>query len=174
MPRRKTPRHTLTELEGAALSVIHAFGPSTPYRVRREFLISRSREWSGSAGAVYPALQRLHRAGLLLTRDTNDRRRSVLYSLSPSGARAFADWLCDVERAAGSGLDPFRCRADHWATLPKARRKAFERDMVRVLNEKCERLARHLRSRTEPEPIATALEIGLHKARLRWLGRGPV
>ena len=46
----------MTELEGAILGVIRLDPSCTAYRVRQVFLASRSDEWSGSAGAVYPAI----------------------------------------------------------------------------------------------------------------------
>ena len=167
--KRKRANATLTELEGAALSVIYSLGPCTPYQVRQAFLGSRSREWSGSAGAVYPALRRLHANGLLLKKDTGDSRRSVLYSLSQSGNSAFAAWLRNAQRAAGSGLDPFRCRADYWDALPKRERRAMECELIEARNGKCVEIARLLKSSATPESQALLLELELHRTRLRWL-----
>src|SRR5215472_782767 len=101
---KKSGRRAVTELEGAALAVIYRLGACTPYRVRLDFQSSRSSEWSGSAGAVYPALRRLDAAGLLRAGQGARRRGSVLYTLSPAGRRALAGWLRDTERASGSGL----------------------------------------------------------------------
>src|SRR6516162_6375678 len=102
----KTKSRALTELEGAALTVIHRLKSCTPYRVRLDFLRSRSHEWSGSAGAVYPALRRLQARGFLKAQQTGEARRSVNYALTKAGSDALLGWLSDVERAAGSGLDP--------------------------------------------------------------------
>jgi DNA-binding PadR family transcriptional regulator len=167
---RKRAAHALTELEGAALAVINGLGSCTPYQVRLNFLSSRSLEWSGSAGAVYPAIRRLHAGGLLLAQETEDARRSVRFSLSAAGRRAFEAWLKDVERACGSGLDPFRCRADYWDILPAAGRQALLRALVRKLEQKLEMLAA-LSGRPDTEQRALLLEVELHKTRLRWLGR---
>jgi DNA-binding PadR family transcriptional regulator len=168
---RKRASHALTELEGAALAVINGLGSCTPYQVRQNFLSSRSREWSGSAGAVYPAIRRLHAGGLLLAQETEDARRSVRFSLSPVGRRAFEAWLKDVERASGSGLDPFRCRADYWDLLPAAGRQALLRALVRKLEQELERLAALSDRPDTAERRALSLEVELHKTRLRWLGR---
>jgi DNA-binding PadR family transcriptional regulator len=165
----KSKSRTLTELEGAALGVIHRFGSCTPYRVRLDFLGSRSHEWSGSAGAVYPALRRLHARGLLKAQQTGERRRSVNYALSKAGSEALARWLTDVERAAGSGLDPFRCRADLWRDLPKAERDAFRQKLTDELERKSTDIAWLLKTGDAPEPKALTLELALHKMRLHWL-----
>lgn len=161
----------LTELEGAALSVIDGLGSCTPYQVRRNFLSSRSREWSGSAGAVYPAIRRLHAVGLLRSRETEDARRSVRFSLSAAGRKAFEAYLKDVERACGSGLDPFRCRADYWDTLPAADRRALFQDIVRKLEQNLKMLLDLSARPGTPEPRALILEVELHKTRLCWLER---
>lgn len=168
---RKRASHALTELEGATLAVIHGLGSCTPYQVRQNFLSSRSQEWSGSAGAVYPAIRRLHAGGLLLAQKTEDARRSVRFSLSALGRKAFEAWLKDVERASGSGLDPFRCRADYWDILPAAGRQALLRALMRKLEQKLEMLADLSDSPATAERRALSLEVALHKTRLRWLER---
>jgi len=165
----KPKSRALTELEGAALTVIHRLRSCTPYRVRLDFLQSRSHEWSGSAGAVYPALRRLHARGLLRADETGEGRRSVNYALTKAGSDALARWLMDVERVAGSGLDPFRCRADLWPDLPKGERQAFLKALADELNRKCATLAQLLKAKDVPEPRAIALELALHRTRLNWL-----
>ena len=165
----KTKSRALTELEGAALTVIHRLKACTPYRVRLDFLQSRSHEWSGSAGAVYPALRRMHARGLLKAQQTGEGRRSVNYALSNAGSEALTRWLTDVERAAGSGLDPFRCRADFWRDLPKSEREAFRQKLIDELDRKCTNIAQLVKTGDEPEPKALELELALHKTRLAWL-----
>ena len=49
----------VTELEGAILSEIQHRGNHTAFQVRRAFQTSPSIEWSGSAGAIYPAIKHL-------------------------------------------------------------------------------------------------------------------
>lgn len=168
MPQRKPRNGRLTELEGAVLGVVRSEGPCTPYRVRREFLVSRSSMWSGSAGAVYPALRRLAAAGLLRAKRTEDSRKSIRYSLSPKGAAAFVSWVTDAPAATGSGLDPFRYRADALDALSPAQRKKVAREMVRLLKRSCAELERLL-SKPHPEPCGGELELALHKTRLAWL-----
>jgi DNA-binding PadR family transcriptional regulator len=168
---RKREAQILTELEGAVLSVINGLGSCTPYQVRQNFLASRSREWSGSAGAVYPAVRRLHSAGLLRAQQTEDARGSVRFSLSARGRKAFDAWLKDVERACGSGLDPFRCRADLWYILPAIDRRALLQTLMQKLEQRIGMLDA-LFDRTDTiERRALVLEIELHKTRLRWLER---
>src|SRR3569832_2452332 len=56
-------RGGLTELEGAILGVLRRGGAMSAYAMRQVFLVSQSDEWSGSAGAVYPAIARRRGAG---------------------------------------------------------------------------------------------------------------
>ncbi len=161
----------LTDFEGAVLAVINGLRSCTPYQVRQNFLASRSREWSGSAGAVYPAIRRLHAGGLLRARKTEDARRSVRFSLSARGGRALDAWIKDVERACGSGLDPFRCRADQWDLLPAIERRALLRALARKLKQRIAMLD-DLFDRPETiERRALILEVELHETRVRWLER---
>ncbi len=153
------------------LSVINGLGSCTPYQVRQNFLSSRSREWSGSAGAVYPAIRRMHAGGLLRAQKTEDGRRSVRFSLSAAGRRAFDAWIKDVERACGSGLDPFRCRADQWDLLPAIERRALLQALRRKLEQRLATLGDLLERPDIEERRALVLEIELHKTRLRWLER---
>jgi DNA-binding PadR family transcriptional regulator len=167
--RNKGIARALTELEGAALSVIYRQKGCTPYRVRQDFLSSRSKEWSGSAGAVYPALRRMHAAGLVNAKRIAGRRPSDIYSLSRKGRAALKGWLADTDRASGSGLDPFRCRADYWIALPERERRVFEQRMSAKLREKCLDLERLLKKADMPEQKALGLELALHKTRISWL-----
>jgi DNA-binding PadR family transcriptional regulator len=163
-------KRDLTELEGAALSVIERLKACTPYQVRQAFLTSPSTEWSGSAGAVYPALRRLKAAGLLAAKPAKDARRSVHYRLSGAGAAALKGWLCDVSRATGLGLDPFRTRAPLWAGLPNARAGAFKRELVRALKAECAALRKKLAAPHQPNREAMELCLALQEMRLSWLG----
>jgi DNA-binding PadR family transcriptional regulator len=167
----KPTSHALTELEGAALSVINRLGSCTPYQIRQDFLSSRSREWSGSAGAVYPAIRRMESAGLLRAEMGGDARRSVRYSLSAPGRRAYSAWLKDIARATGSGLDPFRCRADQWCQLPAVQRKALLKGLQQQLQQRCGWLEGLAEKPETPELQALWLELELDQARLRWLER---
>ena len=105
----------LTEFEGAVLCEIGDGDVVTAYRVRRAFETSRSQEWSGSAGAVYPAIRRLIERGHIATEsDASDGRGTSRLSLTRQGRAALRAWASDVERAVGPGVDPFRTRASEW------------------------------------------------------------
>ncbi len=58
-----TATQRLSELEAVVLGLVWSDGPCTAYAVRRTVQASLSAQWSGSAGAVYPAVARLEQRG---------------------------------------------------------------------------------------------------------------
>lgn len=148
-------------------------GPGlSAYAVRRIFQVSLSAEWSGSAGAVYPAMTRLRIAGLIgaMAQD-EDRRGTQSLKLTAKGQRAHDDWLCDVERAAGPGSDPFRTRAALWRELPAAKRRA----LMKALKAEIERRRDALTGKKQDDPgeaVTDELLVAQLELRLRWLENG--
>jgi DNA-binding PadR family transcriptional regulator len=131
----------LTELEGAVLGVLWQRGPCTPYAVRRVFLESPSPYWSGSAGAIYPLMNRLKRQRRIESKaSATGRRASKLYSLTPAGARAFRVWLTPPWPAVVTGVpaDPLRTRVSFLGALSVSERARFLGDAI-------DRIAPHLR-----------------------------
>lgn len=164
-------RAGLTELEGAILGVLRRAPGMTPYAVRQVFLASRSAEWSGSAGAVYPAIARLARGRLLKARAGGDRRGARTYALSPAGRAAHDRWLCDAARAASPGIDPFRTRAALWPLLPARKRKALMTALRREIEAARTALLRELPERDPADAITDRLVLAVHESRLAWIGR---
>lgn len=117
------PQRALTELEGTVLGVVRLRQPCTSYRVRREFTESPSPYWSGSAGAIYPLMTRLERAGLLRsTAESTGSRRSREYRLTAAGRAALVRWLGPPvpPEVVGVPPDPLRTRVPFLEALPPA------------------------------------------------------
>lgn len=157
----------LTELEGAVLSEIHHRSHRTAFQVQRAFQRSPSTEWSGSAGAVYPAIRRLIDAGLIAATPMAGGRKAQALEVTSIGLSALDAWACDPGRAAGVGLDPFRLRSGIWRTLPDAERRAV-----------LERVAAEIRRDLAPEGADSAdlvertrdeLAVRLQRTRLDWI-----
>src|SRR5262245_25540240 len=118
----------LTELEGTTLGIIGVRGACTPYAVRREFLVSPSPYWSGSAGAIYPLIARLEKRGLIRVADrTADQRSGKLYCLTASGRRTLRNWMGTPLPPEVTGVppDPLRNRIEYFALLTREEQKAF-------------------------------------------------
>lgn len=162
-------RAALTELEGAILGVLRRGQAHTAYAVRQVFKISVSAEWSGSAGAVYPAIARMKAAGLLAGRALKGGRGGVAYSLTPAGSAAHDRWLCDVARIVGPGVDPFRTRAGLWPLLPARQRRALMAELQRAIAARRDAMANAPPAPDHGDAIGDALLVMLMELRLRWL-----
>jgi DNA-binding PadR family transcriptional regulator len=134
MPRSRP----LTELEGTVMGVVWAGQPCTPYQVRREFLDSPSPHWSGSAGAIYPLVARLEKAGLVRSEPhATGSRRSRLYRLTPAGRRALVRWMGPPvgDDVVGVPPDPLRARMALLTLFPPAHQREVLREIERRLGE---------------------------------------
>lgn len=159
----------LTELEGAILSEIHHRQNRTAFKVRRAFQTSPSIEWSGSAGAIYPAIRRLVEAELIESSVITTGRRGSHLALTGEGVAALESWICDPVRATSVGIDPFRLRAGLWSTLsPRLQDEAFRRIKLAV-NEELKRLRASLDELDPVERARSDWSIQLQVMRLDWL-----
>jgi len=159
----------LTELEGGILSEIHHRGDQTAFKVRRSFAESASLEWKGSVGAVYPAIRRLERDGLLTGRATGDGRATRVLSLTAEGRVAMFAWACDPARAASVGIDPFRMRAGIWLGLEPAARLQVMAEVTAGLEASLGALQGVSRNRDAIERASVDLALRLQQVRLDWL-----
>jgi DNA-binding PadR family transcriptional regulator len=79
----------LTEFEQVLLGMI-ARAPSTGYDLKQEFATTPLGVYQPSSGALYPALRRLERRGLLCAEPTdsgqNGSRRRFVYHITEQGA----------------------------------------------------------------------------------------
>lgn len=104
-------REKLKDLEAYILGVIGQYQPCTPYRAMKFFLESPSVYYSGSAGAIYPAIKRLEKMGLLKSiASGTEGKKSRLYSLTAKGKKMFTAWFENPELIADGGFDPLRGR----------------------------------------------------------------
>ena len=161
----------ITEIEGAVLSEIAHRGNTTAFRVRRAFELSPSVEWSGSAGAIYPAIRRLRERGLIAGEATGDRRATVRLSLTAAGEAAMLAWACAPLRAASVGLDPFRLRAGIWTRLPPARRAAAMRDAEAAIRANIAFLEGYRCGLDAVEAARVELSLAVQRLRLDYLAR---
>ena len=78
----------------ALMGLIH-HKPSSGYDLRKIFAETAMGNYSSSPGAIYPALERLERGGLIkgTVEETGGMRRRRLYRLSPRGLTELKKWL---------------------------------------------------------------------------------
>ena len=162
-------QYGLTELEGAVLSEIHHRGALTAFKVRKAFQDSPSIEWSGSSGAVYPAIRRMTESGLIQEKLMAQARKVNHLSLTQAGIDSLNQWIVAPRRATSVGLDPFRLRAGLWPYLsPEVRKEGLQRVKGEIEVE-----IAHLRAYLETldlvERRRVELSIILQETRLQWL-----
>jgi DNA-binding PadR family transcriptional regulator len=179
---KKTPALTpgpvrqMSELECFALGLVWRYGPCTPYTIRRRLMDSPSTQWSGSAGAIYPLLQRLEGQKLVRSRAAaTGERRSRQYRVTPRGMEALRKWVGPplAAEAVTVSYDPLRSRIRFVDILPAADRRVWLAAARKALEEVLERV-RHWEAlhAADDEPLAAILtrsgELDV-QARLRWL-----
>src|ERR1700722_9579395 len=89
------PRSRLTDFEQVLLGMI-SLQPSTGYDLKRRFATTAMGVYQPSSGALYPALDRLERRGLLRSEAPGPaevRRPRRVYRLTEDGRRAHLAWV---------------------------------------------------------------------------------
>lgn len=136
-------KRQLSELECFILGLVWKFGPCTAYSIRQQLQSSPSTQWSGSAGAIYPLVQRLERAGLLKSRSAGrGRRASQEYAITPRGETALRHWIGPPfpPEAMTVTHDPLRSRMRFLSALPPTERRAWIDAAIDSLREVAQRV----------------------------------
>lgn len=121
-------KRMLSEIEACVLALAWADGPLTAYAIRKVFLKSPTPQWSGSAGTVYPLIERLLSEGLIRSKAiATGKREAQQVSPTAAGIRALKRWMAIPisDWVAGVPPDPLRTRIRFLAVLPKGEQRAF-------------------------------------------------
>jgi DNA-binding PadR family transcriptional regulator len=171
-----TATRDLTELEGCVLGLFWELGPCTAYAIRKEFLTSPTPYWSGSAGAIYPLIERLERRRLIrAAKGAEGRRRSKHYSLTTAGREALSRWLGPPLTDATLGIppDPLRTRMRFLGALPHQLEMSLLteaevrlREHLTRVEEECERYRRAGESHA---CLMARGAVRMLRARLEWV-----
>lgn len=168
---------SLTTLEYGLLGLI-SLAPMSGYDVHKAFATTPLAHFSSSPGAIYPALRRLERRGLLqatLDRTTETRPRRV-YSLTEAGNAALEAWLHqqvtreELVRGAGAPILRFSVAGGR---LSPQEVVIYLEGYRRVVEAYLEELRGYLPATTRPEAPPHArlsLEHGIRgfESELRW------
>jgi DNA-binding PadR family transcriptional regulator len=157
------------------LGLIWRHGPCSAYTIRRQLQDSPSTQWSGSAGAIYPLMQRLERQGLLAaTAGGTGQRRSLKYAITGTGLAMLRVWIGPPlpPEAVTVAHDPLRSRLRFLDLLPAEERRAWVAAAIRSLEEVLARVRRWEDSHEPGEPLGRIVtrsgELDV-EARRRWL-----
>jgi DNA-binding PadR family transcriptional regulator len=160
-----------SELEGCVLGLLWKRGPCTPYSIRRVLLDSPSSTWSGSAGAIYPLLERFEKRGFVRSKKSmRGDREGWHYSLTAAGRKHFLTWLGPplTDEVVSIAADPLRTRI-HFLNVLTPRERTRFLDAARAV------LERHLEA-LKPDPsldefdlVALDGALLVTRARLAWL-----
>lgn len=169
-------RRSLTELECCVLGIVWEKGPCSAYVVRKEFLDSASSYWSGSAGTIYPLLDRLAGGGYLkVEKHPWGTRTRKEFRVSAKGRGALVRWIgppLDPWTAAPA-FDPIRTRMYFLEAIPSEGRLRFVDEAMENLRRQIEPLRAEQRVLDrEPSSARALASLGtIHEleGRLRWL-----
>jgi DNA-binding PadR family transcriptional regulator len=96
----------LTDFEQILLGLL-AGSPSCGYELKKLFAATPAVVYQPSSGALYPALRRLERRGLLSAEQAPSagKRRQRRYQLTPAGQAAHASWMRQPVEPSTIGAD---------------------------------------------------------------------
>jgi DNA-binding PadR family transcriptional regulator len=170
----------LTEFEQVLLGMI-AGAPSTGYDLKHEFATTPLGVYQPSSGALYPALRRLERRGLLCTEpagaDQERSRRRFVYHITEQGRAAHAAWVRRPVNPATITTDlPLHLMRFVMMepVAPRADVLAFLADLRDALGGYLEELEGYAATMTIPgrhTPLALDHGIAIYAASLAWTKR---
>ena len=164
-----------SELEGFVLGLVWRHGPCSPYELRRQMQRSPSTQWSASAGAIYPLIQRLEKSGLLRSKaKSNGKRERREYEVTEKGVKALRAWVGPplADEAVTVAHDPLRSRARFLEVLPKGERMKWIEAARRALDEVEKRVREWESEFGADEPGAAMMTLSGEldvKSRREWL-----
>ncbi|UCG87931.1 MAG: PadR family transcriptional regulator [Gemmatimonadota bacterium] len=169
-------KRTTTTLDYALLGLLHQ-SPQSGYDLRKIFETMAMGSFSGSPGAIYPALGRLEREGLIKGEvdATTALRPKKVFRPTKAGRQTLTNWLLreierdDVERRVDELLLRF---AFHWVLDNKTATRRFLESFSSEVEGYLEALNRQQRQLPVETPLHArlALTAGIeqYRACARW------
>lgn len=166
----KTDRRRLSHHECHVLATVQRWQPVTAYFVRKMLGNALASDATDSPGSVYPVIERLKKAGLIIADvDQADGRGRETLRCSQDGAAIVAEWISRIEPVDMLPEDPWRTRAAFIDLLEPAAAQAWLLALLDVLEVQRTSL---VDDRGGPEPsarIALANARQVTEARISWI-----
>jgi DNA-binding PadR family transcriptional regulator len=169
-------KRELSRFEQALLGLVSEGAPCTAYWIRRQLQKSPSSFFSGSAGAVYPAIERLEQRALVKATVLEEgRRTSRQYRLTAEGRKALKAWLLPPfpPEDIAFTMDPVRTRVYNLAELsPEDRQRFVEEALMQARRRVTVVEAESEDRRASGDRFSYLGGLGVvyeAKARVRWL-----
>lgn len=176
MAKKRKISNPVTELEAAVLGVVWRDGPCTPYAIRQHFRESRAPRWSGSAGAIYPLVQRLERRGLLRSKHSvRGKRGQRDYRITPRGIADLREWIKAPPGGTNAALvhDPLRTKVFFLEALPREEARSLVSDSIGALRQEAVQAKEDCRKSANDKcpfsHLAARNAFLLTRVRIRWL-----
>jgi len=169
-------RRTITELDYALLGLL-CRSPQSGYDLRKTLETTALGNYSGSPGAIYPALRRLEQEGLVEGEvdTTKALRPKKVFRPTRAGTKTLTDWLVrkiereDVERRVDELLLRF---AFHWVLADRKATRRFLESFLSEVEDYLSELSRQRSVLPEDTPLhprlALAAGIEQYRASARW------
>jgi len=166
----------LTDFEQILLGLL-ARSPSSGYELKKFFAATPAVVYQPSSGALYPALRRLERRGLLSAEQAPSagKRRQRRYQLTPAGQAAHGRWLRQPVEPSTVGAD----LGTHLMRFVMAERVLAPEEVLSFLDELASALETFIATiadylTTAPLPgchprLALRHGIEVHQASLDWV-----
>ena len=156
-------RSKISVLGYALLGLVHQ-KPSSGYDLRKTFTETALGSFSDSPGAIYPALNRLEKSGLIASKveDSAGLRRRRIYQLTDTGEKTLKQWLSQpvTRNEIVRGLDELMLR---FAFMDRALGPdaaiAFLRSMSSELDGYVPELKQYLRDLGPSMPLSAMLAL---------------
>lgn len=167
-----------SELEMVVIGIVWKRGSCTAYAILKEFVESPSSHFSGSAGAVYPLVERLTKDGLLIQeREKRGKRSRSVYKTSRSGLARLRRWLAPPmsDDAVMANYDSIRTRMYFLSALKPDQQIEFLEDAQLKLREQIKYHNELIQKYDDADDLFSRLAaegfLDSIKSRMRWLAR---
>jgi len=141
------PRTVKASLELALLGLIAGHEGATGYELVKAFRLTMAHYWHAQKGQIYPTLERMERAGLIVSRTRVEKGRNKrMFSITDLGKEKLVNWLESPFEGLNLKHAPLlRCRfLGHLGAEGATRKLAEERDNWRAYLAVFERIESEL------------------------------